>query len=76
MCHYRYEGELINQNALLQSLEEGPSSIQFTKLIEWVTTELANFAEVDDHVQAISGNGTKHFFRKSYIAWTVGRIIV
>lgn len=37
------------------AVEEGTNSVDFTKLVEWLTTELAELAALEDHVRAVSG---------------------
>ena len=50
----RYEGPLLDESVFQAALELGPSSPDFTRLVEWVSTELAGLAGLEDHVNAIS----------------------
>ena len=52
---YSYEGPLVDENVFQKALESGPSSVDYTKLIEWVTTELGAFHNIDYQVNAVSG---------------------
>ncbi len=40
---------------MVSALEEGAKSIDFTKLVEWLTKELSGFYNIEEHANAISG---------------------
>ena len=50
----RYEGPLLEEDLFHTALEHGPASSDFTRLVEWLTTQLAGHAGLEDHVNAIS----------------------
>lgn len=51
----RYNGPLLDVDVFCAAVEEGTNSVDFTKLVEWLTTELAELAALEDHVRAVSG---------------------
>ena len=53
--HFRYSGPLLEETVMTKALDEGPKSVELTKVIEWATTELSAFYGIEDHVNAISG---------------------
>ncbi len=40
---------------MFTALDEGAKSIEFTKLIEWLTKELSGFYNIEELANAISG---------------------
>jgi hypothetical protein len=51
----RYKNGVVSSEWLAECVKNGPCSVEFTLLVEWVTTELAAFSSLDDHVSAIKG---------------------
>jgi hypothetical protein len=51
----RYKEDSIKNGWIAECIQNGPSSVEFTALVEWVTTELAAFVGLDDHVSTIKG---------------------
>ncbi|XP_044747482.1 protein FAM98A isoform X2 [Coccinella septempunctata] len=49
-----YQGSLIQKGNLRSSLEYGPKSIEYTKLVNYLTTELRTLENLDEQVNAIS----------------------
>ena len=41
---------------MAKAVEDGPQSVELTKVVEWATKELSGFYDIEDHVNAISGN--------------------
>ena len=41
--HFRYSGPLLEETVMTKALDEGPKSVELTKVIEWATTELSGF---------------------------------
>ena len=54
----RYKDGTVSDEWLAECVANGPSSVEFTVLVEWVTTKLAAFSDLDDHVSAIKGEIT------------------
>ena len=52
MCRYE---ELQNDGALTECVKEGSQSKKFTCLVAWLTSELASYCGIDDHVTAVAG---------------------
>ena len=46
--------EKLNESTLKSAIAEGPKSIPFTQLVEWLTKELQFLYSLDEHVNAIS----------------------
>ena len=53
--HFRYEGPLLEDGVFGRAIEEGATSPEYTKLVEWVTTELRGFFGLEEKVSAVSG---------------------
>ena len=54
----RYTG--VGSREKLAALIEEPLTVEYSKLVEWLTSELAKLAALEEHVGAMSG--VKHFF--------------
>jgi len=52
--HLGYSGSLLEIDALQKSIEEGPKSILYTQLVEWLSKELRVLYKLEDNVNAIS----------------------
>jgi len=52
---FRYEGPLSEEGVLEKASNEGPRSIQYTQLVEWLTKEIKGFTGLEDYVSAING---------------------
>lgn len=46
--------EKLNANELKSAIAEGPKSVPYTQLVEWLTKELQFLYSLDEHVNAIS----------------------
>ena len=57
---FRYSGPLLDHDLLCTAAELGAASVELSKLIEWATKELAIFANIEEHVNAISSNYTEY----------------
>lgn len=51
---FRYQGPLLKAELFEQEIEKGPTSVEFTKLVDWLTKELGEFYGIDDCVNAIT----------------------
>ena len=40
---------------LNKAIVGGATSVEFSKLVQWLTSELARIVGIDDHVNAIAG---------------------
>ncbi|XP_022911066.1 protein FAM98A [Onthophagus taurus] len=49
-----YTGELLDATLLEKALNDGPKSIEYTKLIEEITSSLRDLCKIDEQVNAIS----------------------
>ena len=50
-----YEGPLLEETVYTKELEAAPQSVEYTKVIEWATKELAALHGLEDYVNAITG---------------------
>ncbi|XP_074647049.1 protein FAM98A-like [Tubulanus polymorphus] len=48
-----YQGALVEDGALEKALEEGPRSIAYTQLVEWLVKQLAVYNSIEDTVNAV-----------------------
>ncbi len=55
LCNFRYEGPLLEEGIFEKALEDGPSSVEFTKLVESFTKEMCALTGLDDYVNTVSG---------------------
>ena len=67
LYYFRYEGPLSEEGVLEKAVNEGPRSIQYTQLVEWITKELKEFTGLEDYVSAINGMFVSHCWRKSFV---------
>jgi len=51
---YRYN-ELQDDGALAECVNDGSQSKKFSCLVAWLTSELASYCGIDDHVSAVAG---------------------
>lgn len=51
--YYRYEN--INAEQLESAVAEGPKSVEYTKLVDFLSKELKTLCSLDEHVNAIHG---------------------
>ncbi len=49
---FRYEE--LDASTLAKAINDGPKSIAYTKLVEWITKELQILYSLDEHVNAIT----------------------
>uniref|UniRef100_T1JGC5 Protein FAM98A n=1 Tax=Strigamia maritima TaxID=126957 RepID=T1JGC5_STRMM len=49
-----YTGPLVENEAFKKAIEEGAKSVEYTKLIEWLSMELKVLSKLDDQVNAIT----------------------
>ena len=52
---FRYTGPVSDLDVLRQVVQEGPTSVIFTQLVEWLVQNIADLTGVVERVQAISG---------------------
>lgn len=52
MCSY--DGSLRSKEALQNAVKDGPKSIEYTKIVEWLSKELKVLGKLEDHINAIS----------------------
>jgi len=53
----RYEGlQLQSDGGLAECVKEGSQSKKFSCVVAWLTSELASYCGIDDHVTAVAGN--------------------
>jgi len=55
LWYTRYEG-LQDDGALAECVTLGSQSKKFSCLVAWLTSELASYCGIDDHVSAVAGN--------------------
>jgi len=51
---HRYDG-LQDDGALAECVKDGSLSEKFFCLVVWLTSELASYCGIDDHVSAVAG---------------------
>jgi len=51
---YRYDG-FQTDGSLSEAVKEGSQSNKFTSVVAWLTSELASYGGIDDHVSAGAG---------------------
>lgn len=51
---YRYDG-LQDDGALAECVNDGSQSKKFSSMVAWLTSELASYCGIDDHVSAVAG---------------------
>lgn len=66
-----YTGPLLDVDAFCAAVEEGTNSVDFTKLVELLTTELAEIAALEDHVRAINSRLLNYCKLLNYYWWLV-----
>ena len=47
-------------DVLTQGIEEGPTSVPFTQVVEWLVQHIADLSGVEERVHAISGQLVDH----------------
>ena len=50
-----YEGAVTTEAGLKEAVDGGASSVEFTRCVEWLTTELTACTGLNEHVNAIAG---------------------
>ena len=54
LCCLRYDGSMLEENVFEKAIEEGAASPGYTGLVQWATSELKNFHELENNVNAVS----------------------
>lgn len=52
---YIFSYDKVNSETLKSALAEGPKSVEYTYLVEWLSKELQLLCSLDEHVNAITG---------------------
>jgi Protein of unknown function (DUF2465) len=51
--YFRYDGNLINENAFSEAINEGFKNDQFRELIMWLSNEISDLGKLEEKVKKI-----------------------